>query len=192
MILPVLYFATSLNTTASHNHQWVPRVSHAESRKEYASKEEIANWIRARIKEVEEELRILKSMLNMIEDTGRLSINEKVEEVKMGKRRIAKMYRGEGYIRVVPEFDGHLPVEVREYLESVKSEIEAGQAKAGVEEDERVQLSVKEKPDNSVAEIRFDNIHTTIEVIKAKAALKYAMEIMYQIQKARIRGEEDD
>ncbi len=167
-------------------------MSQAESRREHASKEEIIGWLKNRIKEVEDELRILRSMLSMVEDTGRLSVNEKVEDVKLGKKRIAKIYRGDSYIRIIPEFSSPLPLEVEEYLESVKNEIETSQAKSGLGEEERVQLAIKEKPDNSIAEIRFENIYTTIEMIKAKAALKYAVEIMYQIYKAKAKSEEAD
>ncbi|MCE4612754.1 MAG: hypothetical protein F7C07_02845 [Desulfurococcales archaeon] len=149
-----------------------------------ASREEIVEWVKKRIVELEEELRILKSLLSMIESPGRPIMGEKVEEVKAGRRRIARVYRGDSYVRMVPELPLPLPLEVREYLESVVREIRESQARAGVPEDERARLYVKERPDNSVSEVGIENLYSTIDIIKARAALKYSAELAYQVYKS--------
>ena len=150
-----------------------------------ASREEMVEWVKKRIAELEEELRVLRGLLSMVESPGRPVLGEKVEEVKVGRRRIAKVYRGDSYVRMVPELPLPLPLEVREYLESVVREIRESQARAGVSEDERARLYVKERPDQSVSEAGIENLYSTIDLIKARAALKYSAELAYQVYKSQ-------
>ncbi len=159
-------------------------MSQLREREDTATKDEILEWLKTRISELEHELKILKGIVNMIEDKGRISITEKVEEIKVGKKRIARLYRGENYIRLVPDFKMPLPSEVREYLESVEQEIESSQLKQmQLKDDEKVKLIIDEKPDESILDIKYINLYNTIELLKAKAALKYAAELSYQIFK---------
>ncbi len=159
--------------------------------REIATKDEIIEWVKKRIEELEAELKVMKGIISMIEDRGRISVSEKVEEIKMGRRRIARLYRGEDYIRLVPDFPMPLPQEVRKYLENVEEEINAIQEKQGdLPRDDRARLVIEEKPDNSIAEIKFINLYNTIELLKAKAALKYAAELSYQVYKLAEKGED--
>jgi len=93
-------------------------------------------------------------------------------------------------VRVAFENPVVLPVEVKEYLRSVEEDIRVLQAKSGVE-GELARLLIREKPDGSTAEIRIENLQSTIEAIKAKAALKYSVEVTYQVLKAREREVEE-
>ena len=145
-------------------------LSQLDEQRDIVTKDEILEWARKRISELERELKILKGIIGLIEDKGRISITEKVEEVKVGRKRIARIYRGEGYIRLVPEYRMPLPGEIKEYLDSVENEIEAGQVKQlKLKEGERVKLIIDERPDESIAEIRFINLYNTLEYLKAKA-----------------------
>lgn len=160
------------------------------------SKETLEAYLRKRIGELEEELKALKAMLDYIEDAGRPSPTEREEEVKVGRRRVARLYRGESYVRVVPEVPMALPKEVREYLDSVEAEIKAYQARdaqeAGGPQGEGVKLIIRDRPDGSVAEVKFDGLYSTLEFLKAKAALKYSMEVSYEVYKAQVRGEREE
>ncbi len=161
-----------------------------EERVEYASKEEILDWARNRIRELEAELRMLRSLVSLLEDdAAKPSVAEKVEEIKFGKKKIARLFQGDNYVRVVPLFRYILPVEVKEYLSSLEEEIRSLQARHG-SEDDPVSLVIKDRPDGSIAEIRFENLYTTLEVLKVKAALRYSMEIMYQLYRASEKSED--
>ncbi len=161
-----------------------------ESRENIATKEEIIDWVKKRIESLEEELKIMRGIINMLEERGRLSVTEKVEEVKIGRKRIARLYKGEDYIRLVPDFPMPLPIEVKEYLESVEEEIVTVQSRQGIDS-EKAKLVIDEKPDSSIAEIRYINLYNTLELLKAKAALKYAAELAYQVYKMASRGEDE-
>ncbi len=150
------------------------------------SKEDLEAFLRKRVQELEEELRTLKALLEYIEDAGKLSPTERAEDVKVGRRRVARVLRGESYVRAVPEVPMALPREVREYLQTVEAEIRAYQAKSDA--GEGVKLVIRERPDGTVAEVKFDGLFTTLEVLKAKAALKYAMETAYEVYRAQLRS----
>ncbi len=161
-----------------------------EEKVEYASKEEILEWAKGRIRELEAELRVLRSIVSLLEDdVARPNVAEKVEEIKFGKRKIARLFQGDNYVRVVPLFRYILPVEVKEYLSSLEEEIRSLQARHGTG-DESIILIIKDRPDGSIAEIRFENLYTTLEVLKVKAALRYSMEIMYQLYRASEKSED--
>lgn len=157
--------------------------------KEQLSKEEVVSWIKRKLEELEAEIRVLKSILAHYEQPGegRASPDEKVEEVKAGRRRIARLYIGENHIRLVPEFPMALVGDLKEYLDETIEEIRAKQSREGVEEGEQAKLLVKEKATGGVREVIIANIEGISEVIKSKAALKYVAELAWDIYKARER-----
>ncbi|MGC8573336.1 MAG: hypothetical protein C0171_03960 [Caldisphaera sp.] len=156
------------------------------------TKDELIEWLRKKLEDLKEETRIIETLLNYIEDSSKQNINEKSEEVKIGRRKIGKIYRGEGYVRLVPDLPIPLPQELKEYLETVEGELKSTQIKNGLQDQDQVKLIIKERPDASISEIRFENLNTTIEMLKAKAALKYTAEVSYQIYKAQSKGEESE
>lgn len=166
----------------------------ADEKEQYLSKEEVISWIKHRIEELENELRVLRSILAHYEDAGggRASPDEKVEEIKVGRRRIARLYVGESHVRLVPEFEMALLGDLKEYLEETVEEIREKQAREGVDESERVKLTVKEKASGGVKEIIVSNIEGISEMIKSKAALKYAAELAWDIYKARDKEDKED
>ncbi len=151
------------------------------------SREEVIEYLRRRVRELEEELAMLKALLEVVEkggiSTGALP-GEKVEEVKVGRRRVAKLYRGETHMRLVLEEPLPMPEEVEAYLRSVEDEIRGAQARSGaVEAQDLARLAIEEGP-GGVVEIRFTGLYSTIEHIKARAALKYAAETLYEFARA--------
>jgi hypothetical protein len=156
----------------------------------YLAKEEVLEWLRSKVEELEFELKALKTIMAILDSGQRALVGERVEEVKIGRRRVARVYIGDAYVRVAFENPVVLPVEVKEYLRSVEEDIRVLQAKSGVE-GELARLLIREKPDGSTAEIRIENLQSTIEAIKAKAALKYSVEVTYQVLKAREREVEE-
>lgn len=164
-------------------------MSYIDEKEQYLSKEEVISWIKQRLEELENEIRILRSILAHYEQasSGRISPDEKVEEIKAGRRRIARLYIGENYIRLVPEFDVVLVGDLKEYLEETVEEIKAKQSREGIDEREQVKLIVKEKATGGVREIIISNIEGISEIIKSKAALKYIAELAWDIYKARDR-----
>ncbi len=169
-------------------------LSTLKEKSEFATREELIEWIKQKITILEEELKILKTLLAVVEQgyaEPEVNPSEKVEDVKVGKKVIAKVYRGEGYVRAVPKFPAGLPSDVEEYLEAFVEEIKDKQAREGVEPEDRAVLQVKTRPDGSVAEIRISNISTTLDMLKAKATLKYAIELLYRFYKARKEKQEE-
>lgn len=160
-------------------------MTYASEKEEIASKEEIIAWIRQRLEELESEIRMLRSILAHYEEPGRLSPDEKVEEVKVGRRRIARVYIGSRYVRLVPEFEMPLPSDIREYLEEIVNEIRERQEREGVDPDDMARIVVRERASGAVKEIIIRGVENITETIKAKAALKYAAEMAWQIAKAR-------
>jgi hypothetical protein len=157
------------------------------------SKETLEAYLKRRIQELEDELNALRTLLSYIEDAGKVSPAERAEDVKVGRRRVARLLRGEGYVRVVPDIPLALPKEVREYLDTVEAEIKAYQGgEQATGEGGGVKLTIKERPDGSVAEIKFDGLYSTLEFLKAKAALKYAMEVSYEVYRAQMKGGEEE
>jgi hypothetical protein len=163
---------------------------YSDNQEGYLAKEEVLEWLRSRVEELEFELKALKTIMAILDSGQQALVGERVEEVKIGRRRVARVYIGDTYVRVVFENPVVLPVEVKEYLRSVEEDIRVLQAKSGVE-GELARLLIREKPDGSTAEIRIENLQSTIEAIKAKAALKYSVEVTYQVLKAREREVEE-
>ncbi len=152
----------------------------------YVSKEELIAWLRNKIEELEEELRMLREMLSMLEGGSGWKPGEKPEEVKVGRRRIAVVYRGDNYVRVVPNYPMPNAAEIRSYLEEILNEIREIQARAGASDvGELAKLSVKTSPDDAIIEIVYENLHTAVELLKAKAALKHVVDLGWQIYKAK-------
>ena len=150
--------------------------------------EEVIEYVKRRIEELERELAILRSLLVMLgasetEEPIDFDPNEKTEEVKISRKVIAVIGIGSDYVRVVPKFQASLPREVEDYLASVVEEIAERQARQGVEEEERASLEVRAAPSGEVREIRITRVTTPLEKVKAKAALKYVMELTYQISR---------
>ncbi len=157
------------------------------------NKEDLEAYVRKRVEELEEELRVLRTLLEYLEDSGKASPTERPEDVKVGRRRVARIFRGESYVRAVPELPLALPREIREYLQTVEAEIRSYQSRSGgAGTGEGVKFSVKERPDGTVAEVKFDGLFTTLEVLKAKAALKYAMETAYEVYRAQMKSSEPE
>ncbi len=150
-------------------------------------KEEVLARLRERLAELEEEVRLIKSILAALESAplGPPSIAEKVEEVRLGKKRIARIYYAENYVRMRPDFPMVLPGEVWSYLETTVGEIRERQEKEGIDAEEQVRLRKIEAPDGTVAEVRIENLYSTVDHIKAKAALKYVAELAYELYRAR-------
>ena len=157
-------------------------------KEEYATREEVIEWVKKRLESLENEIRMLRSILAHYEEPGRLSPEEKIEELKIGRRRIARIYIGEGYVRLVPEFEMPLPLDIRSYLEEVIEEIRERQSKERSREDS-VKLVIKERASGTVKELVIENIEGVTESIKAKAALKYVAELAWDIVKARRKEE---
>lgn len=155
------------------------------------AREELLEWIDERINELEVELKVLKAIKQLLEEPGGPLHGEKSEDVRVGKRRIARIYRGEDYVRLVFDYPTALPPEIREYLNGVEGELRSSQAKSGVESGELARLAIRERPDGTLAEIKFENLHSTIELLKVKAALKYSAEMTYHIDRARSRFSTD-
>jgi len=163
-------------------------------REKYAEKEEIVEYLKRRIEELENEIRILRSILARIDPTAvgpaeeeARDPSERVEEVRVGKRTVAIVGMGSDYVRLKFKFPAVIPEEIREYIESVVAEIAERQAIDGVPPDERARLELKTAPDGTVSSIYVVNLGTTLEKVKTKAALKYVAELVYQIHRKRDR-----
>lgn len=148
------------------------------------TKEEVLEWLRGKVESLEFELKVFKTILSFLESGQQPLLGEKVEEVKVGRRRVARVFIGEGYVRLSYDTPVVLPNEIKEYLNSVREDIRTLQARSGAEGD-LVNLVIRERPDGAVVEVRLENLQSTVEVIKAKAALKYAVEATYQLLKAK-------
>ncbi len=160
--------------------------SQLRSERNSLSKEEIVSWLRTKIEELENELRVLKSMLELMEGGEGWKPGERPEEVKVGRRKIAVLYRGDYYVRIVPQFPMPDVSEIRNYLENILSEIKEIQARTGVESGEELaRLIIKNSPEGFVTEITFENLYSAVELLKAKAALKHSVEVGWHIYKAR-------
>jgi hypothetical protein len=157
-----------------------------DEKKDFASKEEIIEYLKRRIEELENELKILRTILARYEPAAmpeRFDPNEKLEDVKVGRKTIARIGVGEDYVRAIFRFQTGLPSDIRSYLERISEEIADKQALEGIPPEERTKLEVKEYPEGLVRELSFTNLYGPLERVKAKAALKYAVELLYQLSK---------
>ena len=161
-----------------------------EERDDLATVEEVIVWVKRRIKELEAELKVLRTILAQFEAgfiEAPLNPAEKVEEYKIGKRLVAKIYIGDNYVRMVPAFEASLPGEIEEYIKSFVEELSESQAKKGAEETATLKTIVL--PDGRLREIRIENLARTLDKLKAKATLKYAAELLYRIYKSGGKSE---
>ncbi len=151
------------------------------------TREELIEYLKRRLAELEEEVRLLRALLDALERGGIAQgalPGEKVEEVRVGRRRVARLYRGESHMRLVFDEPMPMPEEVEAYLRTVEDEIRGSQARSGaVEAQDLAKLSIEEGP-GGVVEIRFTGIYTTIEHLKVRAALKYVAETLYEFSRA--------
>ncbi len=152
------------------------------------SKEELITWLKSRIEELENEIRMLRSMLDLLEGGEGWKPGEKPEELKVGRKRIGVVYRGEYYVRIVPQYPMPDVPEIRSYLEEILNEIKEIQARSGAESgDELAKLTIKTSPEGHIIEISYENLYSAVEILKAKAALKHAVEVGWEIYKANSR-----
>ncbi|MEB2835674.1 MAG: hypothetical protein GSR80_000610 [Desulfurococcales archaeon] len=150
----------------------------------------LAAWVRGRIAELEEELEALRGILEVLEgggDPGRPRPGERVEEVRVGRRRIARVFKGEDYVRLAPLEPLALPPEARAYLEEVVSEIRAEQARDPSRAPE-ARLELREDPGGGLLEARIEGLGGVLELVKAKTALKHAAEAAWQYTRAARRA----
>jgi len=150
------------------------------------TREEALEWVKRRIEELEEELAILRRILEEFEGAPKPAIEERVEDVKVGRRRVAKLYRGERHMRLVLEGNWPLPEELTAYLEEIVSEIRERQLASGVPPEEAIRLDVRGR------EIRVEGLHTTIEHLKVRAALKYIAESIYVFARKASKQEDEE
>ena len=150
-------------------------------------------WLEERIAELEEELRVLRELRELLagraradrESLARPRPGERSEEVKVGRKRVARLFEGEGYARLALLAEVPLPRDVREYLDTVVGEIRAQQARLG--HTELAELSVAVEDGRWVsAEIR--NLHNAVDTIKARAALRHAAETAYMYARSARGG----
>lgn len=151
-------------------------------------KARIIEWLRSRIKDLEEELEAMKALLDIVEKGGSVDSmlpGERSEDLKIGRRRIARLFKGETHVRISFEYPQILPEEVEAYLKNVEEELRSLQARTGgVVGEDLATLHVVRSTDGRVKELWFKGLYTTVEHLKAKAALKYAAETIHYISKA--------
>ncbi|MCE4603498.1 MAG: hypothetical protein F7B20_00840 [Aeropyrum sp.] len=151
-------------------------------------RERLIEWVKKRITELEEELEVAKTILEVLEKGGVSEAplpGEKGEDIKVGRRRVARLYKGETHVRIVFEEPQPLPEEVEIYLRNVEEELRSLQARiGGVVGEDLATLDFVRVGEGSVREISFRGLYTTVEHLKAKAALKYAAETIHYISRA--------
>lgn len=151
-------------------------------KEESVGREELLEFLRKEIERLERRIAIYKALVQMLEG-GEESPLERGEEIKVGRRRLGKLIMGENYVRLIVETQ-QLPQLIREYLEGLEKDLRELQTRSGTSEGEELaRITVKERPGE--VEIRVDNIYTTIELIKARAGLKYAAEALYELVKSK-------
>jgi hypothetical protein len=157
---------------------------------------ELRLWLQERIAELEEELSYLRRILEALggqadpPDPRRARPGERVEEVKVGRRKIARVFKGEDYVRLAPLEALALPKEARSYLENIVSEIRAEQARGW--EDATAKLEIREDPVKGLVEARIEGLRNALEVIKAKAALKHVADVAWHYTRAASRSRGGD
>ncbi|MEM1927788.1 MAG: hypothetical protein QXS85_03515 [Acidilobaceae archaeon] len=156
--------------------------------REQPSLEEIAEWIRRKLAEVEEEERVLRALLSLVEERELSRPDETMEEIRVGRRRVGRLHVGRSYVRAVPETPIALLAEVRDYLLSLEEELK----NASLNTLNPPRLLVKERPDGTLQEVRFENLQTTLDFIKAKAGLRYAIETSAELSRSRGREKEKE
>ncbi len=149
-------------------------------------REELLSVARSKVERLEKELRFWRSILSMLEGGEGWRPGERPEELRVGRRRIAVLYRGEDYVRVVPSFPMPDLAELRTHLNFVLNEIRELQVRTGSAE--KASLEVRKGPEGSVIEIRYEGLGSAVELLKAKAALKHAVSVAWEVYRAQIRN----
>ena len=120
---------------------------------------ELLALVRHRVEELERELWLWRQLLELLEGGSGWRPGEKPEEVRVGRVRVAGIYRGDGYVRMVPsQWISDVP-DVRAYLEGVLAEIRELQARGDAPALAR--LEVKQGPDGSIAEVIYQSTHSS-------------------------------
>ncbi|MEB3756094.1 MAG: hypothetical protein GSR79_04460 [Desulfurococcales archaeon] len=143
-------------------------------------------WLKRKIVELEEDLHYYKAMLSILEGSMPISPpmpGEKSEDLKVGKKRIAIIFRGDGYVRSSPSFKAFLTSDLREYVNSVVNEIKTMQG-----EESTITLEIRENPDGSLREIRVEGLQSTVEELRIIGAMKYVLQTLYQQYKASLKA----
>ncbi|MCE4614956.1 MAG: hypothetical protein F7B60_05465 [Desulfurococcales archaeon] len=143
-------------------------------------------WLKRRIVEIEEELHYYKAMLSILEGTIPISPpmpGEKSEDLKVGKKRIAIIFRGDGYVRSSPSFKAFLNAELKDYVNNVVNEIKTMQG-----EESTITFEVKENPDGSLREVRVEGLQSTVEELRIIGAMKYILQTLYYQYKASLKA----
>lgn len=153
-----------------------------EGREEIISKGEAIELLKKEIRRLERKLAAYRAILQMLEG-GEEASQEKGEEIRVGRKRVGRLVVGEDFVKLIIEAP-QLPQLVAEYLNGLEKDLRELQMRSGTAEGESLaKISVKER--HNEVEVRIDNIYTTIELIKAKAGLKYAAEATHEIMKAK-------
>jgi len=142
-------------------------------------------WLKRKIAELEEEIQYYKVMLSIIDGAVPVSPpmpGEKSEDLKIGKKRIGTIYRGEGYVRGSPNFKAFLTDDLKDYLNGVVNEIKLSQG-----DEASINLDIRENPDGSIREIRVEGLQSTIEELRVIGAIKYVIQTLYHQYKASMK-----
>jgi len=159
-------------------------------RPELMDKAEILSRLKMRLEELEEEARLVRSMIALLEgEPSEPRPDERVEEVKEGRKRVGLLYvaNDRSYIRLVPEGEPPLTSDVKAYLEKLVEELRERQKRQGValSEDELIQLEIRRGPNGGVQEIVISGIRDLREFVRAQAALKYVAMVLGELSGRR-------
>jgi len=71
---------------------------YSDNQEGYLAKEEVLEWLRSRVEELELELKALKTIMAILDSGQQALVGERVEEVKIGRRSLHRRYICEGCI----------------------------------------------------------------------------------------------
>jgi len=147
----------------------------------YLDMDTIVEWIRRKVDELEQELRIWKTLLASMEGRSpiELSPSEKVEELRHKRTRYAVIYRGEGYVRMRPIIPARLDQELKGYITNVINELREEYQDEDDEETSLLDLRITENPDGTLSEIVVSGIQDTIGMLRIVGALKYVAHTLF-------------
>ena len=157
-------------------------------RVELLSREDVVQRLRERLVELEEEIRLIKSILALLGEERRPPRpDERVEEIRQGKKKIGVLYIGKDYVRMVPEGEAIVTEDLRVYLESLVEELRLRQKRMGIisDDEEGISLEIKTGPGGELYEIVVSGIRDTREFVKVHAALRYTATVLYEIASRR-------
>ncbi|MCS7107780.1 MAG: hypothetical protein NZ902_06755, partial [Acidilobaceae archaeon] len=87
---------------------------------------DVVLWLREEIARLERRLEVLRALLALLEQRELSPVlGERVEEVRVGRRRIARVMTGEDYVRLAFTVPMQLSKEIREYLQGIEEELKA-------------------------------------------------------------------